>query len=85
MRTSKVAFRQLLRNHLGQAARSASPDGSFAIARIAIAKDPAPSNDRFVAATVARSTRYAYFSPSRTAFQADRGRCFRLIADGISV
>ena len=26
----------------------------------------------------------AYFSPSRTAFQADRGRGFRLIADGIS-
>ena len=27
----------------------------------------------------------AYFRPSRTAFQTDRGRCFRLIADGISV
>jgi len=50
---------QPLRNHLGQAARSASPDGSFAIARIANAKDPATSNDRFVAATLARSTREA--------------------------
>ena len=26
----------------------------------------------------------AYFRPSRTAFRADRGRCFRLIVDGIS-
>jgi site-specific recombinase XerD len=31
-----------------------------------------------------RLTLVAYFRPSRTAFQADRGRCFRLIADGIS-
>lgn len=50
---------QPLHNHLGQTARSASPDRSLAIARIAIAKDPATSNDRFVAATVARSTREA--------------------------
>jgi hypothetical protein len=27
----------------------------------------------------------AYFSPSWTAFQADRGRCFSGIVDGISV
>ncbi|MEO6031469.1 MAG: hypothetical protein ABIP61_06140, partial [Burkholderiaceae bacterium] len=27
----------------------------------------------------------AYFSTSRTAFQADRGRSFSVIADGISV
>ena len=26
-----------------------------------------------------------YFSPSRTAFQADRGRHFSVIADGVSV
>jgi len=55
-RTVKDPFGQLLRHHLGQDVCSASPDGSFAIARIAIAKDPATSNDRFVAATVARST-----------------------------
>jgi len=28
---------------------------------------------------------HAYFSPSWTAFQADRGRCFSGIVDGISV
>jgi hypothetical protein len=37
----------------------------------------------------ARSTRIrllvAYFRPSRTAFQADRGRHFSVIADGVSV
>jgi len=55
MRTVKVPFGKLLRDHLGQTALSASPDGSFAIARIAIAKDPATSNDRFVVATRARS------------------------------
>jgi len=27
----------------------------------------------------------AYFRPSRTAFQADRGRHFSVIADGVSV
>jgi len=27
---------------------------------------------------------YAYFSPSWTAFQADRGRCFSVMVDGIS-
>jgi len=27
----------------------------------------------------------AYFRPSRTAFQADRGRDFSVIADGVSV
>jgi hypothetical protein len=26
----------------------------------------------------------AYFSPSWTAFQADRGRCFSVMVDGIS-
>jgi len=28
--------------------------------------------------------RAAYFSPSWTAFQADRGRCFSVMVDGIS-
>jgi hypothetical protein len=59
MRTAKAPFGQLLRSHLGQTACSASPDGSFAIARIAIAKYPATSNDRFVAATLARTSREA--------------------------
>ena len=27
---------------------------------------------------------FAYFRPSRTAIQCDRGRCFRLIADAVS-
>ena len=31
-----------------------------------------------------RSSLFAYFSPSRTAFQADRGRHFSVIADGVS-
>jgi hypothetical protein len=47
------SFGQLLRDHLGQDARSASPDGSFAIARTTIAVGVAKSNDHFVAATLA--------------------------------
>jgi len=31
-----------------------------------------------------RSSAVAYFSPSWTAFQADRGRCFSVMVDGIS-
>jgi hypothetical protein len=71
-RFRRSPFGKLLRDHLGQTARSASPDGSLAIARIAIATDPAISNDHFVAAALGRSTREAAMRVEKGAASAPR-------------
>jgi hypothetical protein len=70
MRTVKVPF-------WATSSQSPRPDRPFsfsrrslAIARIAIAKDPATSGDRFVAATVARSTREAVTRAEKGAVSA---------------
>jgi hypothetical protein len=52
--------------------------------RIGYCDTPAPAQNVLLMSLGYGSTQGAYFSPSWTAFQADRGRDFSVIVDGVS-